>query len=128
MRPSRLSSDGDLLNSIRLRKRQTLSLGGRKYRLNNVETTSIAGMTKESTSGKRYDDETASDDDSEDNPMVKSYQKNLDFYSKRACDFGIAFWIGKFRNNSFRNFSLDFFLLWIDVSFFWALDRFSWIG
>ncbi|CAB4491890.1 unnamed protein product [Rhizophagus irregularis] len=43
---------------------------------------------------------------------------------KRACDFGIAFWIGKFRNNSFRNFSLDFFLLWIDVSFFWALDRY----
>ncbi|CAB4381769.1 unnamed protein product [Rhizophagus irregularis] len=45
MRPSRLSSDGDLLNvilppgSIRLCKRQTLSLGGRKYRLNNVETT-----------------------------------------------------------------------------------------
>ncbi|PKY58287.1 hypothetical protein RhiirA4_480079 [Rhizophagus irregularis] len=85
VRPSRLSSDGDLLNVIlppggypTLSSASTLHfgsvsastfqfesptrafgyanagrLGGRKYRLNNVETTSIAGMTKESTSGEK---------------------------------------------------------------------------
>uniref|UniRef100_U9URD1 Uncharacterized protein n=1 Tax=Rhizophagus irregularis (strain DAOM 181602 / DAOM 197198 / MUCL 43194) TaxID=747089 RepID=U9URD1_RHIID len=65
----------------------------------------------------RYDDETASDDDSEDNPMVKSYQKNLDciFQERRILNVPYVTSALPFVPKQFIS---KFFL-----GFFFALDR-----
>ncbi|POG62159.1 hypothetical protein GLOIN_2v1485672 [Rhizophagus irregularis DAOM 181602=DAOM 197198] len=85
MRPSRLSSDGDLLNVI-LPPGRYPTQKPHAWRANidddyvdNCEQEKAMTLVKNQILNfLTYDDETASDDDSEDNPMVKSYQKNLD--------------------------------------------------
>ncbi|PKC63904.1 hypothetical protein RhiirA1_396468 [Rhizophagus irregularis] len=70
-RPSRLSSDGDLLNVCNPAFWQVL-VSASTFQFESPTRAFCYAATG------RYDDETASDDDSEDNSMVKSYQKNLD--------------------------------------------------
>ncbi|RGB24125.1 hypothetical protein C1646_773521 [Rhizophagus diaphanus] len=96
------------------------------------ETTSVAGITKESTSGKGYDDETASDDDSEDNSMVKSYQKNLD-YSVNMRMVGVPepsfeYWAAKFIVKGHVTSALPFGLMSASFGLWIGINWFSWIG
>ncbi|CAB5363242.1 unnamed protein product [Rhizophagus irregularis] len=70
-RPSRLSSDVSAL---------TLHFGSVLVSASTFQFESPTRAFCYAATGRKvtYDDETASDDDSEDNSMVKSYQKNLD--------------------------------------------------
>ncbi|PKY54893.1 hypothetical protein RhiirA4_548452 [Rhizophagus irregularis] len=85
-RPSRLSSDGDLLNCDKNGRLSRLSSDVSALTLHFGSVLVSASIFQFESPTRafgyaatgRYDDETASDDDSEDNSMVKSYQKNLD--------------------------------------------------
>ncbi|PKY30945.1 hypothetical protein RhiirB3_448287 [Rhizophagus irregularis] len=120
MRPSRLSSDGDLLNVILPPGRYpTLSASTLNFGSVSASTFQFESPTRAFgyANARRYDDETASDDDSEDNPMVKSYQKNLDciFQERRILNVPYVTSALPFVPKQFIS---KFFL-----GFFFALDR-----